>query len=193
MTRLVVLRSGYAALGLAFLALAAGFVVDSLVILGLAIALVGGFLLAFSDDDLPKWAGIALVAYFLVTVLAFFAATGITVNVGGESYFWNDSPIDSAAQITTWIFLVSPLMLGAAAIVASWERENAARFLLVGAVAGFVLVAVLTILLVPDDTGADAVAAAQRQGDMVQMLFAASAAAGALGSLWAAGRPDRYA
>lgn len=192
-TRLVVLRSGYAALGLAFLALAAGYVVDSLVILGLVIALVGGLLLAFSDDDLPKWAGIALIAYFIVTVLAFFAATGITIKIGGEQFFWNDSPADAAAQITTWIFLVSPLMLAGAAIVASWERENAARFLLFGAVGGFVLVAILSILLVPSGTGPAAIASAERQGDMVQGLFAASAAAGALGSLWAAGRADASA
>lgn len=191
-TRLVVLRSGYGALGLAFLALAAGYVVDSLVILGLVIALVGGVLLAFSDDDLPKWAGITIVVYFVVTVLAFLAASGMTIKVGEQRFFWNDSPAAAAEQVMTWFFLVSPLMLGAAAIVASWERENAARILLFGAVGGFILVAVLSVILVPSGTGSTAAASAQRQGDMVQGLFAASAAAGALGSLWAAGRPDSY-
>lgn len=208
MTRIGVLRAGYGALGFAFAGLAAGIAVPSLVIPGLALGLVAGALLAFSDDPLPKWSGIALVVYFVVTVVAFLAATGITVELGGERYFVNDSPAAATQSITSWITLASPLMLAGAGTVAVWERERPPRILLLGAIAGFVIVGILTAVLVPEldpkcatdafapgCAGAAQQAAAEgaRQGNMLRMLTAVSAAAGAAGAIWAAGRPDEYA
>lgn len=192
--RTAFLRGGYAGLALAFAALAAGAWVSSLVIPGLAVALLAGALLAFSDDDRPKWAGIALLVYFGVTVLAFVAASGFTINVRGQRFFFNDSPAETISIITSWITLVSPLMIAVAASAAIWDRERPPRVLLGGAIAGFLLVAVLTVVLVPTDVG-DAVLAAeaaQTQGRMLRILFAVSAATGALGALWAAGRPESY-
>lgn len=196
MTRLGALRLGYGAIGAAFAALAASTFVAPLLFLGLLLALAGGFLLAFSDDDVPKWAGLALLAYFLVALLAFLAATPITID-RGDGYFVNAAPPDLANKVTEYLVLFSPLMLGATAVAAAWEREHPPRFLLMGAVAGFVIVAALSLVLLPkvvdpsDPEGvSSAVAAARQQGALLSTLFAVSAAAGAAGALWAATRPE---
>lgn len=193
MTHRAVLRSGYGALGIAFAALAAGAWVPFLVIPGLGIAFLAGMLLAFADDDWPKWAGISLVVYFAVTVLTFIVASGATINIRGQSFFLNDSPPASLATITNWITIFSPLMLAAAGIAATWDRERAPRVLLMGAAGGFLLVALLSVILRPSgEDAALAAGAAQSQGRLLQALFALSAATGAAGALWAAGRPGSY-
>lgn len=182
------LRSGYAALGMAFAALAGSISVPTLVLPGLALAFVAGLLLAFSDDELPKWAGMALMGYFVMSALLFLAATPITIN-RGERYFVNPAPPELAGEIFYWLGLVSPLILAGAAIAAAWERERAPRVLLFGAIGGFVLVALLSVILVPDGTAAQA----EAQGEWLRILFAVSAAAGATGALWAASRPQEAA
>lgn len=210
-TRLAVLRSGYATLGLAFLALAASVAVPSLVLPALLAALVGGILLAFSDDELPKWAGIVLVTYFALVLLAFLAATPITIDKG-EGYFVNSAPPALANDIVYWMGLLSPLILSGVGILAAWEREKAPRTLLIGALAGFLLVAGLTITLDTDvdpdcavtqnasTANAECFAAAQNaanelkeRGRMLSYLSALSAGVAAVGALWAASRPDEYA
>ena len=183
------LRAGYASLGLSFAALAGSINVPALVLPGLALAFVGGLLLAFSDDELPKWAGIALVGYFVLTLLLFLASTPITINRGGR-YFVNPAPPELANEIFYWVGLLSPLILAGAAIAATWERERPPRMLLYGAMGGFVLVALLSIVLVPRGGSVDAAAS---QGRLLEMLFALSAAAGAIGALWAASRPEETA
>lgn len=202
MTRLGVLRLGYGAIGASFAALALSTFVGALLFLGLALAFVGGVLLAFSDDDLPKWAGIALLGYFLFCVVAFLAATPITID-RGDGYFVNKAPPELANKVMEYLVLLSPLMLGATAAAAAWEREHAPRLLLFGAVAGFVVVAILSLLLVPEvaagnaeevaEEVANAASSARAQGDMLRTLFSVSAAAGAAGAIWAAGRPDEVA
>lgn len=192
MTRVAMLRAGYAGVGVAFAALAASIAVPSLLLPSLGLAFLAGVLLAFSDDDLPKWAGIALLAYFLLSALAFLAATPITIGKGG-GYFVNKAPPDLAGSVMEWMGILSPLILGGAAITAAWEREWGPKALLVGAVAGFILVAVLTVVLVPSDTSAAAVEAAASQARMLSVLFALSAGAGAIGALWAAGRSEEIA
>ena len=187
--RVAILRAAYAALALAFAALAASVYVPSLLVPGLGLALLSGLLLALCGDDLPKWAGIALLAYFALTVLVFVAATPITIDKG-DGYFVNPQPLALAAEAFTWLSLAAPLMLAGAAALASWERELPSRSLLVGALAGFLLVGILSVLLVPGELDADA---ARRQGDIVKAIFAVSAAAGAAGAAWAAARPDEYA
>src|SRR5687768_15782801 len=87
-TRAAMLRAGCAALGLAFAALAATLAVPTLILGGLALGFLAGILLAFSDDELPKWAGISLVAYFVLTALAFVATTPITIQRGGSNYYF---------------------------------------------------------------------------------------------------------
>lgn len=193
MPRLAFLRAGYAALGLAFGALAASAVAGGLLLVGLLVALVGGILLAFSRDDLPKYAGLVLVAYFVLSIVAFLAASPVTIKGSGGSYFVNGAPPDLADDVMYYVGLASPLMLGATAVLAAWEREWAPRLLLWGAVGGFVLVALLSILLRPGGTDASAIAAAEAQAGLVSNLFMVSALAGAAGALWAAGRPDSYA
>lgn len=207
-TRLVVLRSGYAALGFAFVALAASVAVPSLVLPGLMAAFLGGVLLAFSDEDLPKWAGIVLVTYFLLVLVAFVAATPITINKG-DRYFVNKAPPELAGEVLYWMGVLSPIILSGVAILAAWERDRVPRFLLVGALGGFLLAATLTLALTPtldaqcgvqDETGASASDCMQKaqqatnearsRGQMLSYLTAASAATAALGTFWAAGRPD---
>lgn len=208
MTRLGVLRAGYGALGFAFAGIAGSVYVPSLLLPGLALAIVAGILLAFSDDPLPKWAGFALLGYFLFTIVLFLAATPITINRGGERYFANPAPPELAGDLIYWTGLGSPLMLASAGILSAWERERAARVLLAGAAVGFVVVGALSIVLVPqlepecatDPFAAECSGAAERaaseaarQGDMLRALTALSAAAGAAGAIWAAGRADEYA
>lgn len=186
-TRIALLRAGYAGIGVAFAALAASTAAPSLLLPGLGLAFLSGLLLAFSDDDLPKWAGRALIAYFLLSVFAFLLATPITIK---GNYFVNDAPPGLANDVTYWMGVLAPLILGGAAMTAVWERERAPKALVAGAIAGFILVAILTIVLVPRGSGASAVEAARSQGNMLDLLFAASAAAGAIGAMWAASRPE---
>lgn len=196
MKNTALLRGGYGALGIAFACLAAGAWIPGVVIPGLLVAFVGAILLAFCDDDHPKWAGIALIVYFLVTALAFVIASGATINIRGQRFFVNDSPPEAMATITNWITLFSPLMLASAGIAAAWDRERPPRVLLAGAIGGFLLVALLSVFLAPDAAGSATLAGAadeaEAQGRMLQLLFAVSAATGALGALWAASRPDSY-
>lgn len=187
------LRLGYGAFGLAFAALGASFFAGAALPLALVLGFLGGVLLAFSDDDLPKWAGLALVLYFLLSLAAFAAATPVTVRLEAWDGFVNSAPSPLAEAVFEYLVLAMPLMLGATAIVAAWEREWPPRVLLVAAVAGFVLVALLTILLVPRGTDSAAIAAATTQGRLLEGLFAVSAAAGAVGALWAAARPEEVA
>ena len=183
------LRAGYGGLALAFGGIAAGAYVPTLLLPALALALVAGLLLAISDDDLPKWAGLAIIAYFVLTVLVFLAATPITIDKG-DGYFLNAAPTEVAQEAFYWLTFAAPLMLAGAAIVASWERELPSRVLLLGAVGGFILVGILTVALIPKDLSVDS---AKQQGEMIKILLALSAAAGASGVLWAAGRPEEYA
>lgn len=207
MTRLAVLRAGYGALGLAFAGLAGSVYLPTLLFPALALSIAAGALLAFSDDPIPKWAGLVLLAYFVVTVLVFLAATPITIDKG-EGYFVNAAPTVVAQESFSWLVLAAPLILVGTAILASWEREVPVRILLIGALGGFVVVAALTVILVPEIepecatdpsspecSGASARAKAEieRQGDMLRNLTTVSAAAGAAGMIWAAGRPDQYA
>lgn len=208
MTRLGVLRAGYGALGFAFLALAGSAYAGSLVLVGLAAGFAAGILLAFSDDDLPKYAGLTLVVYFVLALVAFLAATPITIKSGGDRYFANPAPPDIAREVIYWMGLVSPLILTAAGVLAVWERERSPRVLLVSAAAGFVLVGVLSVVLVPElspqcandpfapgcEGAAERVATEVReQGTMLRALTAMSAVAAAIGTLWAAGRADEFA
>lgn len=187
------LRGGYAAFGLAYVALAASVLVQAALPAGLVLVLVGAILLSLSQDDLPKWSGLALVGYYVVTLLAFVASTPITINKGGR-YFVNDAPPELANALFSYLVLALPLMLGAATLAAAWEREWPPRLLLCGSIGGFLLVGILSIFLLPN--GEDVTEAAQSaklQADLIQTLFAVSAAAGAVGALWAATRPDEYA
>lgn len=206
-TRVAILRAGYAALGLAFLALAGTLSVGSLLLAGLGLALLGGLLLAFSDDDIPKWSGLALVAYFVLSALAFLAATPITID-RGDGYFVNPAPPELAGEVLYWMGLVSPLVLAAVTIAAAWERERAPRVLLLGAVAGFLLVGILSVALVTNldpvcaadplaqgcaGAAERAAAQARQQADLLRVLSAVSALAAAVGALWAASRPEEMA
>lgn len=191
MTRLAVLRAGYAAIGLAFAAMAATLVVPSLLLAGVALAVLGGLLLAISDDDLPKWAGAALLTYVVVTLAAFIASTPVTVRLDFFKGFLNAEPSAAARATFEYLGLALPIMLCGCAIAAAWEREAAPRVLLFGAIGGFFLVAILTVALVPRGIDADAAAdVARSQGDLLRVLFAVSAGVGATGALWAASRPD---
>lgn len=203
MTRVGALRAGYAVLAVAFAAFAGAHYLGALLLLGLVLALVGGIVLAFSDDDLPKWSGIAVIAYFLLTALAFFATTPITIDRGGSSYYF--APPDLTTLVLYWMGLLSPLVLAGAGLVASWERERPPRALLVGALLGFALVATLSATLQPDldpkcaadpdaegcaGAAAAAAAQAQQQSSLIAILFALSGACGAAGCAWAALRPQ---
>jgi hypothetical protein len=82
-------------------------------------------------------------------------------------------------------------MLCGAALAAVWERERAPRILLFGALGGFALHAFLYVALTPSGTDIDAaVDAARSQGQTLGVLFALSAAVGALGAFWAMVRPE---
>lgn len=187
MPRIGVLRAGYACLGLGFAAMAASAYAGALLPVGFLLALVAAVLLVASRDDIPKYAGFALLGYFALALLVFLVATPITINKGGR-FFVNGAPPAIANTIQQYLVLASPLVLGAAALLSAWEREHAARFLLLGAVGGFVLFGILSFVLTPN--GADA---AESQGSLLRNLFMVSALAGAGGALWAASRPDSYA
>lgn len=184
MTRVAILRAGYVALALAFAALGGMTTVGALLPLGLLLAFVGAILLTWSDDDLPKWAGFVLLAYFLLSIVAFLAATPMTINKGGR-YFINAAPLGFADDIFNYLTFASPLMIGAAAVLAAWDRERPPRLLIWGAVAGFALFALLNIFLSP--SGEDA---ARSQGSLLANLLLVSALAGAAGAAWSAARPE---
>lgn len=189
------LRAGYVSFGVAFLAVAGAEVgFGALLLLALAAALAGGFFLAFSQDDVPKWAGLAILAYFGLTVLAFLASTPVTINKGG-GYFVNDNPSAFFADLYDYVVLAFPIMLAATAFAAAWEREAGPRVLLALAGAGAILWAVLSFALVPQGGGkASAVAAAaSAQNSILNAVALASAVAGVAGAAWAALRPDEYA
>lgn len=185
-TRVRVLAAGYAAFAVAFAALAGSAYAGALLLPALALGLAAALLLAFSQDELPKWAGLVLLAYFLLIVAAFLLATPITIRRGGS---YGIEPLDRALaeNVLYYLGLASPMMLGGTALAAAWERENAARLLLFGSVGGFLVVAALTVLL-----GAETQAAAASQGDLLQLLFALSAVAGAAGATWSAIRPQEF-
>ena len=189
MTRSGVLRAGYVALGLAFLALAGASVAGSLLIPGLLLAFAGAIVLLFSQDDLPKWAGITLLAYYALLVLAFLAATPITIRKGGAFGFEPLAP-DLAADVEYYLGLVFPLMLTATSLAAAWERERPVRYLLLAAALGFVLVAILTVVQRPGGATSTDVARAAAQGSLLAALIGLSALAGAAGTFWSAARPE---
>ncbi|GEM_PF-6413781 len=186
------LRAGYGAFGVAFLSLAGAQLAGNLVLLALLAGLAGGLCLALSKDDLPKWAGLAMLAYFALSLLAFLAATPITIGRGG-GYFVNDKPSAVFDALYYYVVLAFPIMLGATALASTWERELPPRALLMGAVAGSALWAVLSYALVPRVDPSLGVGAATAQNNLLALLAAASALAGAAGAAWAASRPDEYA
>lgn len=210
MDRVALLRAGYATLGLSLLSFGGSLVVGALVFLGIGFALLGGILLALSGDDLPRWSGLSLVLYFLVTVGAFVAATPFTVRLEFFSGFLNDQPSPFASKFFEYLVLVLPVMVAGTALAAAWEREWTPRLLLGGSAAGFALVILLTLVLQPADGAEDAVngtmapeaanqaadeaaATAATQSALLRSLMALSAAAGSFGAFWAASRPDEYA
>ncbi|MFA5860353.1 MAG: hypothetical protein WDA16_01530 [Candidatus Thermoplasmatota archaeon] len=189
MTRVVVLRLGYAAYGLAFVALAASAYAGTLVLVAFAVAFLAAIFLAASRDDLPRWAGIALLAYFIVTVGAFLLQTPITIRSGGRYHIDAAAPA-LASAVFDYLAQTSPLMLGGAALAAAWERERPARILLLGGLAGFIVVGLLTFILVPHGSDLSAVKAAQGQANLLLTLGALSAIAAAAGAFWSAVRPE---
>jgi hypothetical protein len=190
MSRVALLRAGYAAFCVAFLAVAVTIQGAGVAFfLGLLAALVAGFLLAFSRDELPKWAGLALLAYFGLTILAFLAATPVTIDKGG-GYFVNDKPSATFQAVSGYLVLAFPIMLGGAALAAAWERERGPKTLLFAALAASVVWAVLSFALLPPSAQATA---AQSQNHLLDLLAVAACLVGAAGALWAALRPDEYA
>jgi hypothetical protein len=190
-TRVRVLSAGYAAFGAAFAILVASAWVGALLPYALLVGLAAAVLLLFSDDDLPKWAGIVLVAYFGLIVAAFLLATPITVRTGG-SYGIEPPHPRLAEQVGYYLGALSPLMMAGTALAAAWERETPARLLLVGAVGGFVIVGVLTFALRPGGTDLVEVQRAASQADLLSLLFAVSALSGAVGAGWSAARPQEF-
>jgi len=187
-TRVQVLRAGYAALGLAFLALAW----SPLLLAGLVIAFAGSILLLFSDDDMPKWSGLVLLLYYALLILSFLFSAPITFRGGG--FYLDPLQPALASLVQYYLGLAFPLILAATALTAAWERERGARFLLLGAALGFVLVAILTIALRPTGEKAEQLAqSARQQGALVTILVALAALAGAAGAFWGAARPEEYA
>lgn len=194
MDRVALLRWGYGALGLSFAAFGASVVAGGLIFVGILFALLGGLLLALSGDDLPRWAGVALLLYFLVSLAAFVAATPVTVRLEFFKGFVNDDPSPLATALFDHLVLALPLVIGGTAVAAAWEREWPPRILLWGALGGFVVVAILTVALLPSgDATRASFSTAQTQGRLLEILFGLSGGLGTLGALWAATRPDEYA
>lgn len=189
MTRTKVLRLAYVCVGLTFLALAASFVPAGAALLGLGLLLgfVGGVLFLFSDDDLPRYAGFAIVGYFLLVFLAFVGSNGATIRIGDSQFFANDQPPAVLDAVFDYLVLGLPMLFVGAACVAAWET-GLPRWVLVGALAGFVLVAILTAALNPS-----------LQGDVTQYgggaalaaVFSLTALVGAVGAFWAARNADQ--
>lgn len=199
MSRVRFLRAGYAALALALFALAGSALSGALLLLALPCALAGGILLALSRDDLPRGAGITLLAYFLLTLVFFLLSSPITLR---GNYFVNGAPPALAEAVYGYLVLALPVFIVAAGLVASWEREWPARTTFLVALIGFLLVGVLNYTLLPSApssetaTSAEILAArakAETYGHILQGLFAVFALAGAIGATWSAARPDEYA
>lgn len=207
-SRVGLLRAGYIALGFSILCLAGSFTESFgwLVLLSPVFALVGAICLAFSGDDIPKWAGIAFLVYAGITLVAFIATTPATIRLSFWRGWANADPHPVAAAVADYLVLAMMLMPAATALVAAWEREHGPRLLLMGAVVGLVAVGVLTVVLDPTpesppvdtETGRPAVDIAGAQEDaeaqarLLGILLALSAAAGAAGAWWAAWRPEEY-
>ena len=192
MTRVTVLRAGYAAFALAFAAMAASAWAGSLLVAAFAVGFVAAVLLLFSDDDLPRWSGVVLLAYFLLVLVAFLLSTPITVRTGGS--YGIEPPFPRLAEaVTYYLAALSPLLLAGTALAAAWERERPARLLLMGAVGGFVVVGILTFTLAPEAASATAVQRAESQGDLLRLLLALCAVSAAVGAGWSAARPEEYA
>lgn len=192
MTRTGLLRAGYACFALAFASLGASAVAGSLLLVGLLLALIAAVLLVFSDDELPKWAGIVLVAYFVLIGAAFLLATPITIRRGGNFGLEPPNP-QLASTVLYYLGLASPLLLAGTALAAAWERERSPRLLLMGALGGFVVVALLTVAVAPSGTDPDAIARATSQGNLLRLLFSLSSIAATVGAAWSAARPEEYA
>lgn len=199
--RIGALRAGYVALGVSFLSLGAARYLGLLLPFGLLFAIAGGILFALSRDDLPRYAGLGLLAYFLVSILVFLAATPLTLRSGGSSYFVNDSPSPQLTTIYQDLLLGLPIVLGAALTAAAWEREWTPRVLVLGALGGSALWFVLILLLQPGGGGVNMTAdqaslgasTAQTTGRIVDALLAVAGLSGAAGAFWASARPDEYA
>lgn len=214
MTRVGLLRAGYAALGVAILSLVGSFVpsLGWLITASALLAFVGATLLAFSQDEFPKWAGLTFIAYAALTFLVFMAATPATIRLKFWSGFFNAAPSPVWAALQEYLLLALPLMITATALVAAWEREHGPRLLLFGSLAGVIAVAILTVALNPataasndgDDENPNtterdntpdilrAHTQATSQAGLLNVLLALSTGAGATGALWAAWRPDEY-
>lgn len=211
MPRIGALRAGYALLGLAIVALVGSYV-EALawaVLLAPLFALVGALCLVFSRDDVPKYAGLALLAYALLTLLAFAAATPATIRLSFWKGFANPDPPAAARALIDYLVLVLPIMVATTAAVAAWERENGARLLLAGSAVGLLLVAIVSVAVTPGGTAAsdtalnasdprasedilEARSAADRQAALLKVLVVLSTACGVAGAAWAAVRPDEY-
>ena len=198
-TRVGLLRAGYVALGFAILSLAGSFspALAWLVLVSPVLAFVGAICLAFSGDDIPKWAGIAFLAYAGITLAAFILTTPATIRLSFWRGWANAEPHPVAAAVAEYLLLAMMLMPIATALVAAWERENASRVLLTGGLLGLLMVGVLTILLDPGTgtTAADIArveSKANAQAQLLNLLLVLSAAAGAAGAWWAAWRPEEY-
>lgn len=193
MDRVALLRWGYGAFGLSLAAFGVSAIQGYAVFLAILLAFAGAVLLSLSGDDLPRWSGVAMLLYFLVTALAFFAATPVTIRLEFFKGFVNDDPPAILSAVFDHLVLAMPVMVVGTVIAAAWEREWPPRVLLVGSVVGFILVSLLHFVLEPPGTDLEAIAEAERQGNILRILFGVSAAVGALGALWAASRPDEYA
>lgn len=188
MVRVLALRLGYGAFAAAFavLAVSALPVSGAILPLGLVLALGGALALAFCRDPLPRWAGVAVLAFFALVILAFVASTPVTVNKGSR-FFFNDDPHPLFRVLFDALLLATPVMLGAAAALAAWERERPARNLLLSAAIGLGLVFLLSFVLAPSG-----VRGAIVQGGLLKALFGVSALAGAAGAAWCAARPEEF-
>lgn len=208
MTRVGLLRAGYGGLGIAILCLSGSFVPAAgwLVLLSPIVAVVAAGLLAFSRDDIPKWAGIAFLAYAALSFAAFVASTPTTIKLSFWRGWANQDPSPVAQAFQEYLLLALPIMVAATALVAAWEREDGARLLLAGALVGIIAVGGLTIALTPTTGAGDdgslpgdgsedilqAQARARSQANLLSILLVLSAGAGAAGSFWAAARPEDY-
>lgn len=171
------------AIGLTFLALAATFVPagSSLLIPGLLLGFIGGVLFLFSEEDLPRYAGLAIVGYFALVIVTFLASNGVTVRIGDSNYFANDQPPAFLTAVFEYLVLGLPILFVAASTIAVWELGGP-RWLLIGALAGFALVVALTIILNPSLEG-ESVNPGGSQA--IGPLFSLAALAGAAGAFWA--------
>lgn len=190
-TRVTVLRAAYGALALAFVLLAGATYAGGLAIPAIAVALLAALLLAFSGDELPKWAGVTLLGFFVLVAIAFLFATSITVRTGARYHIESPSPT-LAAQLLSYLVPLTPLAIAVAALVSGWERERLPRLLLIAALAGIVLAGILSYALVPASGTPTEVALAKATGyaHIVEAVFALSALTAATGSAWAAARPE---